>query len=227
MQLSARLQQIASFVRPGDRVIDVGTDHAYIPIWLLKNGLVRSAIATDIRSGPLERASADARRFGVADTLTLRLTDGLLGCAAEEADTVIIAGMGGETMIGILSAAPWAKDKRLILQPQTKQDQLRRWLGEHGLAITDAALVHDTGRIYLVWLVEAGEMAPFRGVDAALLTRRDPLLKPYLEEQIKRARKQLHGLGQSATADPAQLSALQGQLENLETIYHEVQQWQV
>ena len=226
MQLSPRLQRIADYIRPGDRIIDVGTDHAYIPIWLLKNAYIDSAVATDIRSGPLSRAREDALRFGVADRLELRLTNGLAGCASDEADAVIIAGMGGETMIGILAAAPWTKSKRLILQPQTKQDALRSWLGEHGYAITDAALVYDTGRIYLIWLAEAGEMPVFRGVDAPLLTRRDPLLRPWLEEQLKRVRKQLHGLGLSSRPDAEQLEALRTQLGQLEEFYQEVRQWQ-
>ena len=96
--------------------------------------------------------------------------------------------MGGETIIRILADAPWVKDKRLILQPQTKQDELRAWLSSNGLAIADARLAYDTGRIYLVWRVEAGEASPFCGVDAPLLAHRDPLLKPWLEEQIKRLR---------------------------------------
>ena len=178
MVLSRRLQRIADFIRPGDRIIDVGTDHAYIPIWLLKKDSRATAIATDIRPGPLDRARADAEQFGVADRLTLRLCDGLALCSPEEADTVILAGMGGETMIGILSAAPWTKEKRLILQPQTKQKELRDWLAAQGYAIVDAALVHDTGRLYLVWCVEAGAMPEFHGVDHALLERRDALLKP-------------------------------------------------
>ena len=226
MQLSGRLQRIAEFIRPGDRIIDVGTDHAYIPIWLLLQNPSATAIATDIRSGPLERARADADYYGVADRLTLLLCDGLSLCTPADADTIILAGMGGETMIGILSAAPWALGKRLILQPQTKQDELRAWLGDNGYAIRDAALAYDTGRIYLVWYVEAGEMPPFRGVDSALLLRRDPLLKPWLSEQIKRLRKRLNGVQQSREKKAELTEALQCELEALEKIYREVETWQ-
>lgn len=226
MQLSGRLQRIADFVRPGDRIIDVGTDHAYIPIWLLLQDPNATAIATDIRSGPLERAGADAAYYGVAERLKLLLCDGLALCAPDDADTVILAGMGGETMIGILSAAPWTREKRLILQPQTKQAELRAWLGENGCAIVDAALAYDTGRIYLVWCVEAGEMPAFHGVDAALLTRRDPLLKPWLSEQIKRLRKQLSGVRQAKSERSAQAEKLERSLSELETIYQEAETWQ-
>ena len=226
MQLSGRLQKIAALIPPGDRIIDVGTDHAYIPIWRLLQDPAATAIATDIRPGPLERARADAAYYGVADRLKLLLCDGLTLCGPGDADTVILAGMGGETMIGILSAAPWTREKRLILQPQTKQDELRAWLGENGYAISDATLAYDTGRLYLVWSVGAGEMPPFRGVDSALLNRRDPLLKPWLAEQIKRLRKRLSGVQQARTAQTEQVETMQRQLEALEEIYREVETWQ-
>ena len=226
MQLSKRLQCIADFVLPGDRIVDVGTDHAYIPIWLLQTGRVAAAIATDLRAGPLERARLDAEHAGVADRLQLRLCDGLAGTKAEEVDPVLIAGMGGETILHILAEAPWTKEKRLILQPQTKQEELRSWLGANGYTISDAALAYDTGRIYLVWLVGAGEMPPFSGVDAPLLAHRDALLRPYLDDQIKRLRKRLHGVEAAARPEEALAAELRTQLAALETIYHEVTKWQ-
>ena len=226
MQLSKRLQCLADFVRPGDRIVDIGTDHAYIPIWLLLNGIVTDAIATDIRPGPLLRARSDAEYYGVLDRLRLLQCDGLALIRPEEVDTVLIAGMGGETIIKILSDAPWARQKRLILQPQTKRDELRAWLSSQALAITDARLAYDTGRIYLIWCVGAGEADLFSGVDAPLLAHRDPLLKPWLEEQIKRLRKRLHGVEAAAVPDRALSAALSAQLEKLEEIYHEVLTWQ-
>ena len=134
LKLSPRLQCIADYICPGDRVIDVGTDHAYIPIYLLQNGIARLVTATDIRSGPLENAAADARKYQVAEGLTLLLCDGLSACTPEMADTVILAGMGGETIQHILAAAPWALEKRLLLQPQSKQAELRAWLAARGLS---------------------------------------------------------------------------------------------
>ena len=225
MQLSKRLQHIADFVQPGERVIDVGTDHAYIPIWLLRNHIVECAIGTDIRSGPLERAKLDAERFGVSSQLRLLKCDGLSQCVPDEVDTVIIAGMGGETIIGILSDAPWTVQKRLILQPQTKQSELRGFLSDHGYRIADAVLTDDTGRIYLIWLVTAGIMPPFRGVDSALINRRDPLLRPYLDDQIKRLRKRLHGVEAAAFPDEKLSASLRQELTQLEEIHHEVIAW--
>jgi tRNA (adenine22-N1)-methyltransferase len=226
MQLSKRLQRIADYIRPGDRIIDVGTDHAYIPILLLLKYPDTKAVATDIRSGPLNRARLDAEYYHVADRLELRQCHGLSFCEPDSVDTVIIAGMGGETIIGILSDALWTRQKRLIVQPQTKQDELRAWLGSHGYQISDASLAYDTGRIYLIWLIEEGNMPQFHGVDNALLMHRDPLLRPYLDDQIKRIRKRLHGIEASANPDEKILKTLQDRLSELESIYKEVSAWQ-
>ncbi len=226
MVLSKRLQRIADFIPPGAQIIDVGTDHAYIPIWLLLDDPGATAVATDIRSGPLQRARADAEYYGVSDRLTLLLGDGLAPCMPDSGDTVILAGMGGETMIGILSAAPWVKEKRLILQPQTKLEELRDWLASNGYGIVDAALVHDTGRLYLVWYVEAGEMPVLiHGIDSALVRRRDPLLKPYLEDQIKRLRKRLNGVSHAKERRESLAEALRDSLREMETLYQEASKW--
>ena len=223
--LSPRLRRIAEYVPPGSTVVDVGTDHAYIPIWLLQEGRSERAYATDIKAGPLSRAEADAERYGVTERLTLLLCDGLALCPPEAADTVILAGMGGETMMGILERSPWALGKRLILQPQTKWELLRVWLAEHGLAVLDASLAYDTGRIYLIWLVGPGRQDPAETVDHALLDKRDPLLKPWLEDRIKRCRKQLRGLESAREPDHEELEKNRRELSRLEEIYREVVQW--
>lgn len=228
MVLSKRLQCIADFIPPGARIIDVGTDHAYIPIRLLLDDPDAAAVATDIRPGPLQRAQADAEYYGVADRLTLLLGDGLKPCTPESGDTIILAGMGGETMIGILSEAPWAKTKRLILQPQTKIEELRGWLSAAGYAIRDAALVHDAGRLYLVWYVEAGEMpALIHGVDSALVERRDGLLKQYLEDRIKRLRKRLNGVSHAREQQEGLAEALRQEIQEMETMHQEASSWKV
>ena len=215
--LSNRLRRVADFVERGGIPVDVGTDHAYVPIWLLQNGVSPLAYATEIKPGPLKNAEADALRAGVRDRLTLYLCDGLAACAPERVDTVILAGMGGETMRNILAAAPWALEKRLILQPQTKVRELRRWLGARGLVVADASLVYDTGRIYLVWLIGPGG-ARDGAVDAALLENRDPLLLPYTEGRIKQALEQLYGMERARRADAAALDALRAELEELREV---------
>lgn len=225
--LSPRLRRIADYVLPGAVVADVGTDHAYIPIWLLQSGTSPRAVATDIKAGPLRNAAQDAEKHGVSDRLTLTLCDGLAGVDPESVDTVIAAGMGGETIRNILAAAPWSLGKRLILQPQTKHYELRRWLREHGRCVADAALSCDAGRLYLVWLIGegAGETDDFP-IDRALIEKRDPLLQPYLEEQIKRLLSQTQGMARSATVDAETLRRLQTELRELQELYREVLTWQ-
>ena len=115
IRLTPRLQAAAGFVRPGDRVADVGTDHGYLPVWLRQENVSPRVIASDIRPGPLASARASARRWEV-EGIDFRLCPGLRDIRSEEADTVVIAGMSGETMIGILAACAWDwTGKRLIL----------------------------------------------------------------------------------------------------------------
>ena len=197
----------------GDRVIDVGTDHAYIPIWLLQTHISEYVIATDIRSGPLSNAAKDANKYGVADRLHLILCKGLSECNPEAVDTIIIAGMGGETILKILETSPWALNKRLILQPQTKHLLLRCWLGDHGLSIEDASLIYDSGRIYQVWLVREGKMRETLGIEPVLIEKQDPLLHPFAESLVKRLRKEIHGLECARTAQPETIETLKRQLD--------------
>ena len=191
IHLSQRLQAVANLVPAGARVIDVGTDHAMIPVWLAQTQRAVHVWASDIRPGPLQSAIRLIDETDTGDVVDTRLTDGLQGFGPEDGDTVIIAGMGGETMVSILSAAPWTSNRTLlILEPQSKQDFLRRWLFENGYAILREFLVKDAGRIYPILLVKAGIPKPHS--DAEYLTGRfhciseDPLFAEYLEGLICR-----------------------------------------
>ena len=227
IRLSPRLQRIADFMPPGSTIADVGTDHAYLPLWLLQTGRCDTAFATELRSGPLQNAASDAAAAGVSDQLTLLLCDGLTRCSPDDVDTVVIAGMGGETIQGILDASPWALEKRLILQPQTKFSELRLFLASRGVGIADAALVYDTGRIYRVWLAASGVPAESGWIESPLLRKRDPLLKAYTEDLIKRLRKQIRGLECATTTDKNQLALLHAELEEYLTIHKEAESWQM
>ena len=110
LELSPRLALIAGWVPPGAKLADVGTDHAYLPVWLTLHGRVVSAIASDLRKGPLERARATGRTYG-AEGIDFRLGDGLAFIRPDEADTIVIAGMGGENIAQILAGAPWTADE--------------------------------------------------------------------------------------------------------------------
>lgn len=225
VKLSDRLFRVAGYVEQGAVSVDVGTDHAYVPIYLLQNGVSPRAYATDNRPGPLKNAGSDAKKYGVEERLTLYLCDGLALCDPECLDTVIIAGMGGETMIHILEQSPWALEKRLILQPQSKLPELRRYLAAKGLSISDAVLAEDAGKLYQVWLAgAAGAMDAEALVEPCLIEKRDPLLKPYLAEQIDRRKKQIHGLEASCKPDGDALRRLYQELDTLERLFQAVPQ---
>ena len=161
MELTPRLQAIAQQIPQGARLADIGTDHGYLPVWLLLHGRIEAAIAADLREGPLDRAKETARQYEQLNKISFRLCDGLTGIAADEVDTVAIAGMGGETIAAILEAAPWTRQgKLLLLQPMTGAPQLRQWLQSHGYAISNEWIVREGKRLYSIWSVRGGTMVP-------------------------------------------------------------------
>ena len=151
LPLSPRLQCCCGFVHPGDRVADIGCDHGYLSIYLLKNNIASSVIASDINKQPLESAIANAQRFGVRDRISFHLSDGA-GNIPRDFDTLVCAGMGGDTMVSILSGAPWLESKqyRLILQCQSKTPMLRKYLSEKGWRITQESVLQDGRFLYTV-----------------------------------------------------------------------------
>ena len=159
MELSVRLQAVANWVPKGARLADIGTDHGFLPVWLLKYGVIDFAIAADLREKPLETAKRTAERHGLADRISFRLCDGLADIRPEEVDTVSIAGMGGETIVAILEAAPWTWERgtRLLLQPQSGSFELRSCLCEKGYRILRETIAREENRFYILMEVERGE----------------------------------------------------------------------
>ena len=153
--LSPRLRLCCGFICPGERVADVGTDHGYLGIWLLRQEIASHVIASDIGQGPLSAAVANAQKYGYTDKMTFCLSDGVQNIP-RDFDTLVCAGMGAETMISILSAGTWLRDSRyrLILQCQTKTHLLRRYLSENGWRITEESAVRDGRFIYTAMEVE-------------------------------------------------------------------------
>ncbi len=148
--LRPRLALCAELVRPGRALADIGTDHAYLPIWLLKSGKTPRALACDVNPGPLEAARRHARRYGVGEELRLLLSDGLREVPPEDAEDVVIAGMGGELILRIVAEAPWLRDgaKRLVLQPMSAADKLRLGLKELGFQVLEERAAVDGGKPY-------------------------------------------------------------------------------
>jgi len=152
--MNARLMKCAEFVQ-GETVCDVGTDHAQLPVFLVREGRVKSAIASDIREKPLEIAGWNIVKAGLSDKIRMMLSDGLICIPGEHITDIVIAGMGGETIIHILKSCPWSlKHKNLILQPMTKHEVLRKWLFENGFEIQKEECVPDKQFLYTVMQVQ-------------------------------------------------------------------------
>lgn len=203
IKLSKRLAAIAALIPTSGGVIDVGTDHGFIPVWLQQNGHRGKILATDINPDPLENAIDTAIEYKVVDEISFFLCDGLKGICDKEYHNVIIAGMGGETIIDILSCALWTSqsDRTLILQPMTKADELRRWLQNNLYKVTAERLVED-GRLYEIMVVTGGMDNPYS--PAELLTGHtelisaDPLYRCRLDELITKFERVSEGLGSSS-----------------------------
>ncbi len=145
----ARLCSAVPYLKRGGRIVDVGTDHAYLPIYLVQEGISACALACDINRGPIEVARANISEAGLTEQISVKQTDGLHGTESFAPDDVLIFGMGGELIVRILSEAPWIQtpDIGLVLQPMSRANILRRWLLENGFEITDEALTFD-GKYY-------------------------------------------------------------------------------
>ncbi len=168
--MNKRLELIASILPHGRGFADVGTDHGYLPVYMAQHGYSGKIIASDINEGPLSTAVASARQAGVEDRICFRLCDGLDGCGSEDLDTVVVAGMGGDTICGILDRADWvmSRDILLILQPMTKAEVLRYWLTNNDFAICGEWLIEENGEIYQILSARFGARTPLS--DAELFT---------------------------------------------------------
>ena len=138
----------ASMVTPGSRVADIGCDHAHTGIWLIQNGIASKVIAMDVRKGPLKKAHENLKLYGLEGTIETRLSDGLEKLNEGEADTVIIAGMGGTLTVEILKKGleKIAAARELILQPQSDIGMVRRFLRENGFSITQEKMCKEDGQ---------------------------------------------------------------------------------
>ena len=219
LPLSKRLQACCNFVAPGDRIADIGCDHGYLGIHLLREGIAKSVIAADINEMPLQSAMRNAEKFGVRDKMTFHRSDGVTNIP-RDFDTLVCAGMGADTMISILNAAPWLRSTqyRLILQCQSKTPMLRRHLSNNGWRITEESVIRDGRFLYTVMEVcwepnypklTVGEMY----FPPALLKNPGNELPAYYQSVIFRLKKAL--AGQKENADPQLIEALY-ELENLD-----------
>lgn len=196
--LDDRLAACASFVRQGSRIADIGTDHAYLPVWLAKQGRIKSALAADIRPMPLERGAENIKKYDCENIVSTRLSNGLQEISSDEVDDVVIAGMGGELIADIIGKAEWLKDseRRLILQPMTKAHVLRKYLAENGFEIISEKACKHGGKNYTV-IFAAYKGSPIECTEAfhyiGKLDPKDELAHEYVEQVLKKLGYKLIG----------------------------------
>ena len=161
LPISDRLLACAAFIAPGDRVADIGCDHGYLAIHVLTAGVARSVIAADVKESPLQSALRNAVKYGVRNRMEFYLSDGVRNIP-RDFDSMVCAGMGGDTMIHILDSAPWLRSPRyrLILQCQSKTPMLRQYLSDTGFRITEEAVLRDGRFLYTVMEVRYDPEAP-------------------------------------------------------------------
>lgn len=205
--LTPRLLAISMAANGAKKMADIGTDHAYVPLYMVIKLGTSEAIAADINKGPLQRADANIKKYGLSDKIKTRQSDGLCEFKAEEADTIVIAGMGGTLIAKILEDSPQMKKEgiRFILQPMTAEEELRRYLSENGYKITDEKLSSEGEKLYTIITAEVGKSEPlseaFCYVGKKLFENKDELFKLFLERKISEFEKVVKGLNKAAESD--------------------------
>lgn len=201
LPLSDRLLTCCNFVRPGDRVADVGCDHGFLSIYLVQQGISPAVVAGDVRIGPLSAAKAHVAEHKLEAYIETRLSDGLEKYKPGESDTLICAGMGGPLMQRILMEHREVTDsfKEFVLQPQSELEEFRIFLREHGFLVEDENILCEDGKYYFMFRVTPGwengietnraeQNADYQRLcdkyGALLLQRRHPVLREYLEKGL-------------------------------------------
>ena len=221
MELSKRLTAVAGLVTEGASVADIGTDHGYVPIYLMKQGIAKKAIATDINRGPLERARMHVIGHGLKGKIETRLSDGLKAIEPGEVDTMIAAGMGGGLVIRILNDSKDVVDSlsACILQPQSEIAKVRRYLAEHGLVIEREDMVEEDYKFYPMMRVIHGEKEHYEDFEylygKRLLEMRHPVLKKYLlrEREIQESIVRQLSARKGSQSARERLFEMQGEIE--------------
>lgn len=218
LSISKRLEKIAGLVPKGSRVADIGADHGYLSVFLIKQNISSLVYACDIREKPLLNAKRNITA-AAAENIELRLCNGLDGINESEIDTAVIAGMGGEVIAGIIDRCGWIKNPRytLVLQPMTSGEELRKYLFLNGFNIETESAVEDEGRIYTVLSVKySGEFFPFTEKDLYI-----GKLNPKNSTDLKYISKQLNRL-KKCRDDIKNISAKQAEFMRLEQAITEI-----
>ena len=226
MQLAQRLSSVASMVTAGNCLADVGTDHGYVPIYLYERNIIPHAIAMDVNKGPLERATLHIAESGMKEAIETRLSDGLAALKPGEADSVVIAGMGGPLIIRILSAYPETTEslKELILQPQSEIPEVRIWLYENGYEIVEEHMVFEDGKYYPMFKAVKNPQAEklsdleYKFGKLSVLGEKD-VLKAYLVREVANKQNILNKLmeenSEKSKGRAEEMKALLAELEEM------------
>ena len=209
-------------IENGRGLIDVGTDHGFLPAALAAGGYSGKLFASDINAMPLSRARETAHACGAEDRIVFLLSDGLDACPKDEIDTIVMAGMGGELICRILDRAEWCLEHSytLILQPMTKIEVLRYWLANNGFQLTEERLVEDGGILYQIIKARNSENMSLK--DAELFTgsfrniRNDPLSSTLIRSLIRRFENECRGLRAAEHSREGRLAILTEILAQLE-----------
>ena len=220
MELTPRLKLAAEYCLPCKKIIDVGCDHAYLCLHLVEQG-AESAVASDIRPGPLAAAKEHIAACGMTERVRAVLCPGLEAFGPEDADAISICGMGGEMIASILEAAPWTAKgaHKLVLQPMTNGNRLRKWLAENGYAIEKEALAREGERLYVVMQAVGGKPDGCGVENHYLFTEKllaDGLFSEYAEKLRQKYEKSWQGKA-SAGLDTSEEDGI---LKRLEEVAH-------
>lgn len=225
MELSTRLAAIANFVPKGSHVIDVGTDHAYIPIFLVQTGRALSCLATDINEGPLEKAQKNLNQYGIQNVELMR-TNGVEGIDPNKGNVLMISGMGGYLMIDILKRGETlvSQMRRLILQPQQDISEVRKYLHQIGFKIIDEAFVKDDEKYYTVIVAEPGQERPYEKAyeylyGKCLIQKQSEVFKEWLNMKLVKQQGIYKALiGQDSPSATIRKSELEDEIECLKEV---------
>ncbi|HGD5207375.1 TPA: tRNA (adenine(22)-N(1))-methyltransferase TrmK [Streptococcus pneumoniae] len=221
--ISKRLELVASFVPQGAILLDVGSDHAYLPIELVERGKIESAIAGEVVEGPYQSAVKNVEAHGLEEKIQVRLANGLAAFEEEDRVSVItIAGMGGRLIARILEEGlgKLANVERLILQPNNREDDLRIWLQNHGFQIVAESILEEAGKFYEILVVEAGQMK---------LSASDVRFGPFLSKEVspvfvqkwqKEAEKLEFALGQISEKNLEERQVLVDKIQAIKEVLH-------
>jgi len=222
MQLTPRLMKIASLVPKGSTLADIGTDHAYIPVYCVKNSICNRAIAMDVNDGPLKNARERVVVNGVSDRVELRLSDGLKELKNGEADTIVIAGMGGLLIQSILDSRRdvLTEGTQLILQPMLAQKELREYLYTHDMCVKNEYLAMEGDKIYNVIVAVVGYKCGYSKRDIVVGSNSHinskEIFELYKEKEIAVRRKILEGLKKASHIDEEAIARITEELEIFE-----------